>query len=165
MSRLINEDASKFDIMNVLKFFFMSSDVFFITAPSNGIPEREIGVMDFKGFSWWHLMKIVANLSTIRGFMRYIQVRVIKFKTFKLNLDNFYTGSSAIQNSPEPLHQLLTNSQQGYDSHQTIRQQRFIWSHALSHRRLWVTLRICSQGNFTQRVRRQCRSNREVFQK
>lgn len=78
MSRVIDEDSSKFDVINTIKMFFMISDIGFVTAHDEcGIPEGEIGILDFKGFTWWHLMKVATNISTIRAFLRYIQVAII----------------------------------------------------------------------------------------
>jgi hypothetical protein len=62
-----------------VKWFFIVSDTGFNKLHSRGIPEKEIGVLDFKGFSWWHLMKIVTNLSAIRAFLRYVQVNFFKY--------------------------------------------------------------------------------------
>lgn len=76
MSRMIDEDSSKFDVVNVFKWFFMNSDANYVTNNPRGIPEGEIGLMDFKGFTWWHLMKVVTNLSTVRTSLRYVQVRI-----------------------------------------------------------------------------------------
>lgn len=74
VSRLADEDPSKFDVVNIAKWFFIAADNGFIKPNPNGLPEKEVGVMDFKGYSWWHLLKIARNLSSIRAVLRYIQV-------------------------------------------------------------------------------------------
>jgi hypothetical protein len=43
-----------------------------------GIPEGEIAVLDFKGFTWWHLMKVVGNINVLRAFLKYIQVSLFQ---------------------------------------------------------------------------------------
>lgn len=74
VSRLVDEDSSKYDVTTVVKWFTIVSDTFINNPLPCGIPEKEIGVLDFKGFSWWHLMKIAGNLSTVRALLRYVQV-------------------------------------------------------------------------------------------
>lgn len=79
MSRMIDDDSSKLEVVNVIRWFFMNSDTNYVTNNTRGIPDGEIGIMDFKGFSWWHLMKVVANIKDVRTFLRYIQVRLLNF--------------------------------------------------------------------------------------
>jgi hypothetical protein len=74
ISRLIDEDPSKFDVVSIVKWFFIIADNGFLKGDPHDLPEREVAVMDFKGFTWWHLIKIASNLSTIKIILRYVQV-------------------------------------------------------------------------------------------
>lgn len=81
--RLLNEDSSKFDIVNTFKWLLMTSDVGFITTtPSANIPNGEIAIFDFKGFSWWHFMKVAGNITVIKAFLTYVQVRITVLRKF-----------------------------------------------------------------------------------
>lgn len=74
ISRLTDEDPTKFDVVNIAKWFFIAADNGFIKSNPNGLPDREVGVMDFKGYSWWHLLKIVKHLPSIIAVLKYVQV-------------------------------------------------------------------------------------------
>lgn len=90
--RLNDPDPNKYDVAENFKMFFMSSDVRFITPDEIGLTEGEIGIMDFSGFSFRHLWKVVANFSTIRLYLKYVQEAV----PFKIHQNHFVNCSSVL---------------------------------------------------------------------
>lgn len=67
--------------------FLMLSDVRYITPDPIGLTEAEIAVMDFKGFSFRHFMKVATNLSTIRLYLRYVQ-EAVPFRIYQNHFVN-----------------------------------------------------------------------------
>lgn len=90
--RLVDCDPSKYDVVANVKSVFMMSDVRFIMPDSVGLTEGEIGVMDFKGFSIRHFMNIVANLTTVRTYLQYVQECV----PFKIHQNHFVNCSPIV---------------------------------------------------------------------
>lgn len=75
VSHIVDEDSTKFNLVDTLKYLFMVSDTSFVVVNNEfGIPDGEVGILDFNGFSWWHLMKVAGNLTVLRAFLRYVQV-------------------------------------------------------------------------------------------
>lgn len=90
--RLANEDPNQYDVVDTMKMFFMTSDVRYITPDASDLTEGEIGVMDFNGFGFRHFMKLIANFSTIRLYLRYVQEAV----PFKIHQNHFVNCSTIL---------------------------------------------------------------------
>ena len=75
-SRLNNEDPSKFNFVDTVRWLFLMGDAGYTS--EFGIADGEIAVLDFKGFSWWHLMKVAGNINVLRAFLKYIQVKHVE---------------------------------------------------------------------------------------
>ncbi|KAJ6616101.1 Clavesin-1, partial [Pseudolycoriella hygida] len=56
---------------DIIKVFFMVSDIRLITPDENGLTDGEIPIFDMAGFSLRHLTKVV--LSSLRCYMKYTQ--------------------------------------------------------------------------------------------
>lgn len=69
--RLVDEDPSKFNLTNMIKVFFMMSDVRLITPDINDLSDGEIPIYDAKNLSFKHLTKVV--FSSLRIFMKFTQ--------------------------------------------------------------------------------------------
>lgn len=89
--RLIDDDPNKFDYVNTVKWNFMADDVRYITYDSVGLTEGEISIMDAKGFSFRHFVKVAANLATLRLYLTYVQEAV----PFKI-IQNHFVNCSPI---------------------------------------------------------------------
>lgn len=74
MYRLTDYDASKLTFNEAMKSFFLFND---IRLSEDGLSPGYIVIFDMKGINLGHLARI--NLSSIRKFMNYIQVRQPKF--------------------------------------------------------------------------------------
>lgn len=90
--RLVDHDPSRYDVNDNFKMFFMFSDVRYITPDSIGLTEGEIGIMDFTGFTFRHFWKLVANFSTVRLYLKYVQEAV----PFRIHQNHFVNCSSML---------------------------------------------------------------------
>lgn len=89
--RLFDDDPAKYDVVETFKMFFMMSDVRNIT-DLDRLTEGEIGIMDFKGFSFRHFLKVASNLSTVRLYLKYVQEAV----PFKIHQNHFLNCSPVL---------------------------------------------------------------------
>jgi hypothetical protein len=76
MSRFVDHDSTHFDFGNTIKWLFMISDIGLMTPHPSGIGDGEVAVLDFNGFTWWHLMKVAGNLTVLKAFLKYVQEAV-----------------------------------------------------------------------------------------
>lgn len=90
--RLADEDPGKYDVVENIKMIFMMSDVRYITPEPVALTEGEIGIMDFKGFSFRHFLKVVSNLSSARLYLKYVQEAV----PFKIHQNHFLNCSPVL---------------------------------------------------------------------
>jgi CRAL/TRIO domain len=88
--RLIDSDPGAYDPVENFKMFFMMSDVSFVRP--GDIPEGEIGIMDFKGFTFRHFFKFASNLWILRLYLKYIQEAV----PFRIHQNHFVNCSSTL---------------------------------------------------------------------
>lgn len=75
MLSLINEDPSRFDYIQLVKMALMLFDAAFTTYDGfNGnIATGECIIIDGKGTSFRHFLKVLKSVSTVRLYMKYIQ--------------------------------------------------------------------------------------------
>lgn len=90
--RLIDEDPNQYDPVSFYKMVFMLSDVRYITPDPIGLTEGEIGIMDFKGFTFRHFLKVATNFSTTRLYLKYVQEAV----PFKIRQNHFVNCSPSL---------------------------------------------------------------------
>lgn len=69
--RLINDDFEKIHFNDVIKAFFMMSDVRLITPDVKALTDGEIPIFDMSRVSYRHLAKVI--LSTLRLYLKYTQ--------------------------------------------------------------------------------------------
>lgn len=70
----------------------MMGDVRYITPDTIGLTEGEIGIMDFKGFTYRHFLKVATNLSSTRLYLKYVQEAV----PFRIHQNHFINCSPAL---------------------------------------------------------------------
>lgn len=88
----MDHDPDHYDVVENIKMFFMFSDIRYITLDTIGLTEGEIGIMDFKGFSFRHFLKFVRNFSSIRLYLKYVQEAV----PFRIHQNHFVNCSTAL---------------------------------------------------------------------
>lgn len=71
-----HDDASSFDLVCMVKYYFMIFDVMYITPDNEALIENEISIMDLKFFTFRHFMKFTMNLGTLQVFLHCIQEAV-----------------------------------------------------------------------------------------
>jgi hypothetical protein len=71
--RLISDDIDDMNFNDVVKFFFMMSDIRLITpdTPQQDVCDGEVPIFDMNRVSYRHLSKVV--ISTVRLYMKYTQ--------------------------------------------------------------------------------------------
>lgn len=85
--RLAHEDPSKYNVIQNFKMIFAMSDIRYITPDLEGLSEGEIGIMDFKGFSFRHFLKFASNLPAVRFYLKYVQ-EAVPFKIYQNHFVN-----------------------------------------------------------------------------
>lgn len=83
-----------FDVLQTIRMIFMCSDVRFVTQDSDsiGLTEGEIGIMDFKHFTFRHFLKFAASLSVTRFYLKYVQEAV----PFRIHQNHFVNCSPVL---------------------------------------------------------------------
>jgi hypothetical protein len=70
--RLVDCNSDNFTFDNVVKAFFMFSDLRLISDdPNPELADGEVPIFDMKGITLWHSFKI--NLSTLKLYFKYVQ--------------------------------------------------------------------------------------------
>jgi hypothetical protein len=138
MSYVADNDPAQFSFVDTVKWIILASDAGYIS--ELGIPDGEIIVFDFKGFTWWHLMKVLGNIGVLRAFLRYTQVsggayfnQAIHQKFIGVVM---ILGSGSVSRRSKSLHQLLAGSHEAHYSGQAIHKEGTLREHALPHEQL-----------------------------
>lgn len=91
IGRFFIDTSDQFNFDDALKLFLIQADSRFMVPDFENlvIADGEIGILDFQGFKFAHLWKVVAHFSSLRLYLRFVQ----EAAPYKLSQSHFVNCS------------------------------------------------------------------------
>lgn len=97
--RLADSDPKNFYYVDIVRLIMTMLDGRFVHCDDNELIDGEVGIIDVSGFGFRHFTQVLSNISTLKAYSRYAQVRSGSFSIFikALYLDDLFAMFQGIK--------------------------------------------------------------------